>query len=737
MTIAFNIITTSFKDSRRFIYTIIVLKFLEYSITFSQHQYSSFSIIQELQLRRGTQNLLTGDFNGDGVADLAAYSSKSLSTIIAIEDSIQWEIKHYRMVSEIKHLAVGDFNQNGISDLAYIGQQNNDLRIYLCQSDTILYKWKYNLTEEFDIIQVADINNDGKMDILLCGKRFLGITAFLGRGDGTFKHPQNILSDYSFSHISVSDYNHDELPDIFAINWVSNEVLYFSAYAKMKYSCPSAITFIDEPAKIIPGNLNGDEKIDFVMTFQEKKQLHTFIGDGLGSFTIHQIIELSDLPDKIYLNDLDNSGSVDLLFFSRSKKYISLWLKDSLGFFMEKAVFSAGVKPHDFEIFRHRYTLFFDMALTDIQNNKIRFVQNSFIPIEKSNELKFISGLEPTSLIAYPINYNTVPDLFCANYGYNSISYLKNKGDGTYEGIVNLKIAEKYPWLIKVFNREKQWFTLLTYHQNPSTISITDFNSANYSYSNYSLSTISNIDILNMQLSANNNFMKFVVAGYDPPSKYFELSYYEQISKTRFIESDLTSTVSSQSLGFFLKDLNKDGIDDYLYFQDNSNNKITLCATFMSGNKKAIRQKYYFSIADTNKGKYLFFLNDLNNNKRDDLIIYSVENKELLLSLNQGDTTFLLPHQRISTVRLNYRNDIQFADIDNDKQMDIVIANRHTKTLQAYIGRGDGSFSLPNRLMSIEGVSSFVISDFDNDGVFDYAMTYNTEGYIKIIYGQK
>lgn len=706
-------------------------------MVFSQRQYSSFSIIQELQLRRGTQNLLTGDFNGDGVSDIAAYSSKSISVITAVEDSARWDIKHYRMSLEISHITVSDFNKDGITDFAYIGKQTNELRIYLSQPDTILYRWKYNLSEEYDTIQTADINNDGKMDILLYGKQVLGITVFMGKGDGTFKYPQTILSDYSFSCISVSDFNHDGLTDIFAINWVLNEALYFSAYSKMKYSYPSTVTFFDEPAKIIPTQLNNDANIDFILTFRDKSQLQTFVSDGLGAFTLHQIIDIPDLPDKITAADLDNSGSVDLVLFNRSKKYISLWIKDSLGYFVERAVFSAGVLPYDFEIFRHRNTLFYDMALTDIQNNKIRIVQNSCIPIEKSNELKFISGLEPTSLTAYSVNANTVPDLFYANYGYNSISHLKNKGDGTYEGIVNLKITGMHPTILKVFSREPQSFTVLISHQASSTISITDLNITNYSYSNYALSSVSEVDILNLSVSGNKKFLKFIVAGYDSPSKHLELYYYEQISKTRFIESDLTGVVCSKSLGFITKDLNKDGIDDYLYFQDNTSKTITLCATFMSGDKKAIGQKCYFSIPDTNKGKYLFFLKDLNNNKRDDLIIFSKENKELLFSMNRRDTTFLSPHLRIPNVKLNSRNDIQFVDLDNDNKIDIVIANRHTKTLQAYIGRGDGSFSTPKRLMSIKGVSSFVIADFDNDGIPDYALSYINDGYIKIIYGQK
>ena len=39
--------------------------------------------------------------------------------------------------------------------------------------------------------------------------------------------------------------------------------------------------------------------------------------------------------------------------------------------------------------------------------------------------------------------------------------------------------------------------------------------------------------------------------------------------------------------------------------------------------------------------------------------------------------------------------------------------------------------------MGIEGVSSFVADDFDKDGLTDFALTYEADGYVRIIYGRR
>jgi hypothetical protein len=65
---------------------------------------------------------------------------------------------------------------------------------------------------------LADMNGDGKLDLLLDDAPFLGgtfaVDLLSGNGDGTFTPGQAVVSDYLISQVTVADYNNDGKPDL-------------------------------------------------------------------------------------------------------------------------------------------------------------------------------------------------------------------------------------------------------------------------------------------------------------------------------------------------------------------------------------------------------------------------------------------------------------------------------------------------------------------------------------------
>ena len=67
-------------------------------------------------------------------------------------------------------------------------------------------------------IQLADMNYDGNLDIVLTNRESASVTVFYGKGDGTFPNPVlNVGGNGNYEAVSVGDFNHDGLPDISAI----------------------------------------------------------------------------------------------------------------------------------------------------------------------------------------------------------------------------------------------------------------------------------------------------------------------------------------------------------------------------------------------------------------------------------------------------------------------------------------------------------------------------------------
>jgi hypothetical protein len=736
MIIVVNIFSYAIRDPRKLFFNILILSIIDWSITFSQKQYSIFSTIEELPLGASCQNIVTGDFNGNGRYDIATYRSKYLTVHYTADDSLGWKSSTYRFDKEILQVVAGDVNNDGKSDLTILTANPLSLRVYLGEpNDTLIFKWKYALEGDSYNIQVNDINGDGKNDILLFGEKITGIVTFLGKGDGTFKSPQNLLPDNSFSNIAIVDNNKDGLKDVLAINWISNQVLLYTSYARLKYNLPSTMDFQDEPTRVLTTEINNDGITDIAVSFRNGRHITTLLGDGLGNFNLYQDIKLSDEIDKMIIADVEYGGTDEILTFHKSKKYLSLWIKDNKGYFTETAQYSLGKNPGDVDLLLHSNTNYYDLLFTDLIEKKLNFVNNSKIALPVKNEFKYITGLKPTSIKALDILKTGSVDLVIANEGSKSISLFKNNGYGYFEGQVSIQTPIEYPKSVNAEVKKPGLFFALTTHNESNQLSVTEVTLADYSHSSFNLTMPARPEVLDMNFSKPENLLSFCVYVREMNEKYYHIFLYERISRTKFTEKEITQSLSSKILGCTAADINNDGRKDFLYLKDNSKYSLNSCAVFSYLQNEKVINKCFYSFKDTNSNSYQMIGKDINADGFTDIITYLPSNNELMFAINKGDTNFSKIDSRISNIKINNVEDVQFYDLDKDNKTDMIVAL--TKTLQVYVAEGEFSFLAPKRLMGIEGVSSFVVDDFDNDGLADFALTYEADGYVRIIYGRK
>ncbi len=735
---ALDIFYTAFITPRKLLVSLFIINFLEISVVYSQRNISAFSTVNGLNVSRGNEYLVRGDFNGDSVTDIASYGSKFISISYSINDSTEWDTKSFLTDFKILSIVTADFNKDERDDFAALSADKRLIKIYLSrQPDTLVYKWKAELKQSYDFIKTSDINYDGNGDILLYGKNVLGLTVLLGRGDGTFKPPQNILSDYSFSSVSVTDFNGDDLPDLICVNWVSNEVQLFSSYAKLRYLLPSTITFSDEPLEVVSAFINNDDLIDLIVIFKDKSILKTFLGNGFGNFELYQNLDLLYPVDKILADDINNTGSIDLLLFNKSLEYLSLWQKDTTGMFAVRTIYSAGKKPNDILLVTNRQSNYLNLVIASPLEKKIFLVNNSncYSPIK--SEANYITGLKPTGLRAYDVTKNGNIDLIFANQGSKSVSYFENKGGGVFTGQVSFPVASEKPNALTVIHKNSDRMYAITSHSSTSEIAVTEIDFTNYTSSTYAISTIPFPTVMDVAVSKSTGHLNIFISATEPEQKYFKFFDFEQIGKTKYLEKELLNLETSKIRGGFVLNSEQSFGNNFIYLKEISKNSLYLCSKNTNISQKPTNGKCYYSIKDTTIEKILFTNGDLNNDKYQDLIIYSPNSKELILSLNNNDTSFYQPHQRLKNIRMNNITDVQVCDFDGDNQNDLIIANYHTRTLQLYSGKGDGSFLPPERLLGIEAVSSFVVSDFNNDSIPDIALSYTDEGIVRIMFGQK
>lgn len=174
-------------------------------------------------------DVAVADLNGDGFVDLlVSLNSGSVAVFMANNDSsgtFKAESDIAFNVSSLQGVAVGDLNGDGFADLAVtendypfsgigIALGNGDGTF---QSPIVYPNTLQNASFDFPntaFIKMADINGDGKLDIVYTNAEYGTVGVILGVGDGTFLPPvESAAGGYAWD-LALADVNGDGAIDV-------------------------------------------------------------------------------------------------------------------------------------------------------------------------------------------------------------------------------------------------------------------------------------------------------------------------------------------------------------------------------------------------------------------------------------------------------------------------------------------------------------------------------------------
>jgi hypothetical protein len=211
----------------------------------------------------GAQGIVMGDFNGDGKVDLAVgtynYNSYAgVSVLLGNGDGTFAPATTYGFsypyYPSIDGVVVGDFNGDGIADIAFSAYDTGSLYLLLGNGDgTFGSPLTINTPEPLTTLVVCDFNGDGKLDLAGTYDDYYsssyGAIVLLGNGDGTFPttlaYPMTV-TPYSFA---TGDFNGDGRADFAIANYsagTSSVNILLGAYA-------TQLKFTAQPVTAVAG----------------------------------------------------------------------------------------------------------------------------------------------------------------------------------------------------------------------------------------------------------------------------------------------------------------------------------------------------------------------------------------------------------------------------------------------------------------------------------------------------
>jgi hypothetical protein len=270
-------------------------------------------------------SIVTADFNHDGNLDLAVsdLGSNQISILLGRGDGSFYPARTFSVPS-CAGLAVGDFNGDGVPDLAiveYAGFGTGALGIYLGNGDGTFRKGtSYVLGPGSIWLAVADFNGDGHLDVAVTnnGSDEHGtngsVMVLFGKGDGTFGKPTTYrLSGGPFA-IAAADLNGDGRPDI-AVTTNAGFVAILMNTGNGKFKHTKTYAAGGEPAGITIAALRREGTGHQDLVIGCVQGVGVLLGNGDGTFekeAIYLTSGIGQAPTGVVVADFNLDGNPDI-----------------------------------------------------------------------------------------------------------------------------------------------------------------------------------------------------------------------------------------------------------------------------------------------------------------------------------------------------------------------------------------------------------------------------------------
>ncbi len=285
--------------------------------------------------RSSTVMPASGDFNGDGILDLAigpylaipTGSGEGVAIFLGRGDGTFAQSDFKATGTSINQLAAADFNNDGRLDIALaitrFGESTVEV-IFGNGDGTLQSSMPLADLRNPSNLLTADFNGDGFADLVYNQSdapsqsvRSSSLRVALGRGDGTFLAPGLTPIPSGVQRIDVGNLNGDSIPDVLLATSDSTGATRLSIYRGVgegNFAVPSTIASgLGLVASMLIHDVDGDGMSDIVVSVGQSLQIFEARGDG----TFRASMQIAAPGGAVAAGDFDRDGRTDLALTDR------------------------------------------------------------------------------------------------------------------------------------------------------------------------------------------------------------------------------------------------------------------------------------------------------------------------------------------------------------------------------------------------------------------------------------
>jgi len=326
----------------------------------------------------------TGDFNNDGILDLAVanVSSTTVSILLGNGDGTFQTQAEYQGGYDPIAVGVGDFNHDGNLDLAVVNNGNKSngqpgtVTILLGNGDgTFTTGQTFDTGDGPNCVAIGDFNGDGKLDLALSDYNVSygnSVAVLLGNGDGTFRTYATYETGSAPEFVVTADVNGDGILDLITANEVSETVSVLLGKGDGTFQPHVDYGVGKAPLALAVGDLSGDGKPDLAVVNLSSDSVSVLLGNGDGTFQAHVDYPTDMYPVSVAIADFNGDNHQDLAVANQnSSGTVSIFPGKGNGTFGARKDYSAGSEPQGMTVGDFKGNGRLDISIVDVFSTEV------------------------------------------------------------------------------------------------------------------------------------------------------------------------------------------------------------------------------------------------------------------------------------------------------------------------------------------------------------------------------
>jgi len=322
--------------------------------------------------------------------------------------------------NSLNSLALADLNGDGKSDLVTTSNFEDKVSVLIGDG-----AGNFSLLNSFttgarpSAVAIGDFNGDGKADLAVTRDFSTTVSVLLGNGTGVFSTPTNFTVGTNPKVLVLADFNNDGRLDLATGDDGSNTISILLGGGNGSFSSAAPLTGI-RATSMAAADLNHDGKIDLAIANTANNKVTIVLGNGSGGFGGANSFDGGAQLKAIAVADFNEDGNPDVAVtnFSDSSTpaFVAILLGNGSGSFGAPNKFSVPFGPFSIAIADFNGDNHADVATANTQQTS----SNIAVLLgdgagNLSSPTNFNVGTTPTAVIAGDINGDGAPDLMATS----------------------------------------------------------------------------------------------------------------------------------------------------------------------------------------------------------------------------------------------------------------------------------------------------------------------------------